>query len=209
MKHCNFYKDGRTSRILADDTLKKLYTIWIGIRRREFGRCFADDDRHKNTYKTIAVCDEWKDWNAFSDWALNNGYVAGLSIDRIDNALGYCPANCRWVTKEENNRNRQIVKKYWWLGELKTLGQICEMSGVDYKMAKARIDRGWEICSAIYTQKNQTTKEKVNVTKTRNMNMQKDYDSGMSIRQLSEKYKMGERNVYDCIRVRKNRLFNP
>ena len=31
-----------------------------------------------------------------------NGYVEGLTIDRIDVNKGYQPDNCRWITKSEN-----------------------------------------------------------------------------------------------------------
>ena len=35
---------------------------------------------------------------------MDNGYVEGLSIDRIDETRGYRPDNCRWLTKSENAR---------------------------------------------------------------------------------------------------------
>jgi hypothetical protein len=60
--------------------------------------------------KGIRVCEEWDSYEAFRDWALANGYAAGLTIDRRDNDKGYSPDNCRWVTQAVNLRNRSITK---------------------------------------------------------------------------------------------------
>jgi hypothetical protein len=58
--------------------------------------------------KGITVCEEWKwDRDLFIGWALQNGYQPGLTIDRIDNYQGYFESNCRWVTLEENGKNKR------------------------------------------------------------------------------------------------------
>lgn len=37
----------------------------------------------------------------------NYGYKEHLTLDRINNDLGYYPDNCRWATYEEQNQNKK------------------------------------------------------------------------------------------------------
>lgn len=195
----NFYKDGRTKQILSDETLRKLYYSWVGIRRRAGGKCFSEGDRHKKVYQNINVCESWNDWNNYKDWALKNGYKKGLSIDRIDNMKGYNPENCRWVTTAENNRNKKNTKKFMYNGQLLTLGQIAQINNVDKNMLYARvINYGWDLDKALIYKRFQSVKNK-NID--RNRNMLKDFNNGMTIKDLAVKYNMCERNVYDCIKI--------
>ena len=150
----NWFKDGRTKEILSGPTLQKLYYSWVGIRRRINGKCFNENDRHKHVYKNITVAEEWNDWNVYKNWALEHGYKAGLTIDRIDNNKGYCPENCRWVSRAENNRNKKNTKFYEYNGELLTLGQIAEINNIDKQRFYNRVlNLGWTIEESIATPK--------------------------------------------------------
>ncbi len=68
----------------------------------------------------IFLCDEWKnDSTTFEKWTIDNGYTAGLTIDRKNNDKGYSPENCRWVTPltQANNRKQQISKHQFKSGK--------------------------------------------------------------------------------------------
>lgn len=150
------FKDGRTKWFLSHPEEKRLYQIWIGIRRRAGGNRYKKYpcDRHAKIYSHLTVAPEWNDWLVFYDWAKNNGWQPGLTIDRIDNDKGYSPNNCRWVTKKENNRNRKCVNYYDWHGEKLTLGQIAEKEGFnerDVERARDRIKKyGYSVYDAFY-----------------------------------------------------------
>ena len=119
----------------------RLYEIWKGMK----SRCYYEKDSRYSRYggRGIAMCDEWrKDFLAFREWALNNGYSETLTIDRIDNDGNYCPENCRWATIKEQCRNRSSNIKIKIGSEEKTFTEWCEIFGVDYKRALGRYHRG-------------------------------------------------------------------
>lgn len=53
----------------------------------------------------VTVCERWHD---FASFLTDMGECPGksMTLDRIRNALGYEPGNCRWATKAEQSRNR-------------------------------------------------------------------------------------------------------
>jgi len=54
----------------------------------------------------IAVCARWQH---FENFVKDMGKRPdGLTLDRIDNDLGYFKANCRWTTLTEQSRNRRF-----------------------------------------------------------------------------------------------------
>jgi hypothetical protein len=85
--------------------LAPLYQTWGDMRRR----CMPNHRAaHRYHDRGISVTEEWLWWPTFADWALSNGWAKGLEIDRIDNDSGYRPDNCRFVTREENNLNKDF-----------------------------------------------------------------------------------------------------
>ena len=83
----------------------RLNQIWRDMKLRGNGKYCSG-----NWYDGVTICDEWKEYEPFRDWALANGYNDTLTIDRIDNSKGYSPDNCRWATPLEQTLNRDATK---------------------------------------------------------------------------------------------------
>lgn len=76
------------------------------VFRAMHNRCESETCQGFKWYgqRGIRVCDEWKGFQAFYDWAMANGYKKGLTVDRLDPDKGYSPENCELVTRAENSR---------------------------------------------------------------------------------------------------------
>ena len=85
----------------------KLFNIWLAM----LDRCGNPRSRVFRYYgqKGVHVCDEWKTYTVFAAWARSHGYSEGLSIERRDSAGHYEPANCEWITREENSRRSWVA----------------------------------------------------------------------------------------------------
>lgn len=85
----------------------RLWRIWQGMCvRAGDNKCRKPDVVARYKDRGISVCEEWKAFVNFAEWALSHGYDDTLQIDRIDNDRGYSPDNCRWVTCRQNCNNR-------------------------------------------------------------------------------------------------------
>ena len=84
----------------------KLYMVWVGMKQRCNN---PKSDGYENWGgRGIKVCPEWeKDFKAFHDWSMANGYQEGLCIDRKDNDGNYEPGNCKWSTYSQQISNRR------------------------------------------------------------------------------------------------------
>lgn len=114
VKSCGCYSKDRLHNIhIAEKhgcSNTRLYITWRNMR----DRCHNKKNKRYSSYggRGIRVCEEWNSsFSKFKEWALSNGYTDELTIDRIDVDGNYCPENCRFVTRAENNRNRRCVKK--------------------------------------------------------------------------------------------------
>ena len=120
----------------------KTYNTWRGM----ISRCENQSDKSYQFYgaRGIEVCDRWHKFENFlSD--MGERPPGRSEIDRIDNATGYQPGNCRWVTHVKNMRNtRQNRPIQTPAGEM-LLGEASEISGLSYGCLLRRIAAGWPV----------------------------------------------------------------
>lgn len=90
----------------------------------------------------ISICDDWLDIKNFIAWAESNGYQPGMSIDRIDNDGNYCPENCRWITKHEQNFNRSDNIQIEYNGQIKTATEWANETDIWASTILRRFARG-------------------------------------------------------------------
>lgn len=84
--------------------------LFYGKWKNMISRCYNELDKDYKNYggRGITICEEWRDsFLSFYEWALDNEYQEGLTIDRINNDKGYSPDNCEWKTRKEQQRNRR------------------------------------------------------------------------------------------------------
>lgn len=122
----------------------KLHKVWRGMK----WRCY---DTHSAVYqyyggRGIIVCDEWKqNYEKFRDWALENGYREGLSIDRINVDGPYSPENCRWAdtyTQLNNTRRNHYLE---FQGEVHSVSEWSRIVGISVGCLFSRLRRGWSV----------------------------------------------------------------
>lgn len=122
----------------------RLYGVWVGMRNR----CSDPDNIGYHLYggRGIEVCPEWRDsFEVFRDWAIENGYQEGLTIDRIDTDGPYSPENCRWITQKQQQNNRRNNKHLVLNGENHTMSEWAEITGIKVATIHARLKRGWSV----------------------------------------------------------------
>jgi len=140
---CGCYRKERAIRTLGSHGGygTKLYKILSGMKKR----CkYESHPRYKNYGgRGIKVCGEWEnDFSTFREWALNNGYKEGLTIDRIDNDGNYEPSNCRWATRREQDLNKSNTFHIKYKGSTKVLCEWSEITGINVITIKNRYLRG-------------------------------------------------------------------
>ena len=121
------------------------YSIWCAMHRR----CEDPKNPGFKDYgaRGITVCERWSDFNAFLEDMGKR--PLDHEIDRERNNEGYCKENCRWVTREENNRNKRNNVMIRWRGEDLPLVVWAERLNMNYWTLSNRIHRGWTVERAL------------------------------------------------------------
>jgi hypothetical protein len=106
---------------------KRTYQSWYAMVRR----CQVSYRRQYQAYgaRGIRVCAHWLKFERF---LIDMGErPAGFVLDRVDNLLGYGPANCRWVDRRESCINRHTFKTNT-SGVVGVSRNLCRKNGKEY-----------------------------------------------------------------------------
>lgn len=113
---------------------EKLYSVWRGMRHR----CNSANYKRYGG-RGISVCDEWNNFKMFYDWAVDNGYKPGLTIDRINNDGDYRPENCRWADDITQANNKCTNRRVEYNGIVHTVSEWARIFGVNRESLSYRI----------------------------------------------------------------------
>lgn len=86
----------------------KTYQTWADMKTR----CNNPEHESYPNYggRGITVCSSWE---IFENFLKDMGEKPeGLTLERINNELGYSKDNCCWATRAEQNRNKRGIKNY-------------------------------------------------------------------------------------------------
>jgi len=123
------------------------------------GRCNSVNSQYHGG-RGIKVCERWR---AFENFLTDMGQkpFSEASIDRIDNdgnySCGHCeeclrngwPANCRWATDKEQQRNTRQNRMLTYNGKTMCLAEWGELLGIEYNILWARLNRGWSVAKTL------------------------------------------------------------
>ncbi len=120
-------------------TNTRTYHIWNSM----VSRCTNPNSKSWARYggRGIRVCDRWRTFDHFHE---DMGTAPeGLSIDRIDNAKGYEPGNCRWANAFEQAVNKRSTRLITALGKTLALSQWGRETGLGSSVIRDRLSCGW------------------------------------------------------------------
>lgn len=125
-----------------------IYRIW----RTMICRCTLPSSPYFKDYggRGIKVCDRWR---AFENFFADMGHRPdGMSLERLNNDLGYDPSNVKWATAHDQNRNMRSNLFVEFRGKRMILADAVRESGLHRATVMYRIrELGWDAELALST----------------------------------------------------------
>lgn len=97
----------------------------------------------------IAVCNEWKDYITFKQWALKNGFAENLTIERIDINGDYCPENVTFISNFDQHSNRRDNITCMYHDNLYTAAQLSRELNIPEATVGSWIKEGKDISTQL------------------------------------------------------------
>src|ERR1044072_5283077 len=137
-------------RSLHGLTEHPLYNVWCLIKQR----CLNPRNPRYARYggRGITICEEWMVFQSFHQWAITHGWRPGLTIERQNNDGNYCPANCCFILRGQQQwNNHQTKLKPAQIPAIRhrlTNGDTMKAIAKDYNVSRTAIwmiarDRQW------------------------------------------------------------------
>lgn len=122
-----------------------LYSVWA----RMIERCHDPKSPSFRNYgsRGIMVCDRWRygggNLSGFECFLTDMGpRPDGMTVERVDNNGPYSPANCIWIPRAAQARNKRNVRLYEWMGALCTIPELAAAAGIKPPTLRRRLLKG-------------------------------------------------------------------
>ena len=124
------------------------YQVWAQMRQR----CGNPKDHSYANYggRGITVCDRW---HTFAHFFADMGRRPGpkYTLDRIDNARGYEPGNCRWTTYSVQLRNTRQNRRLTLNGRTQLIVEWAAELDMSQDAINGRLRHGWSEARTLTT----------------------------------------------------------
>lgn len=135
-----------------------LYATWRNMQ----SRCYNPRNKMYADYggRGVTVAARWRGRQGFANFKQDMGPkpTPQHTIERIKNARGYSPGNCRWGTRTDQARNRRSNVTVEYEGVTCILIELAERKNFPYKLLWRRVvAHGWSIERALTTPQDAAT----------------------------------------------------
>lgn len=107
-------------------------------------RCSLPNSKSYPRYggRGITVCARWQ--QSFENFLHDMGECPGTNwtVERRENNGNYDPSNCRWATRQEQNRNTSRNHLLLYQEELLCVGEWAEILGINARTILTRLNKG-------------------------------------------------------------------
>lgn len=102
---CGCYRDVHASQENRKHGMygTRVYNIWSSMKQRCLNK--KSSNYHNYGGRGIALCDRWMNFETFLSDMGNP--EEGMTLERVDVNLGYCPENCTWATYKQQSANKR------------------------------------------------------------------------------------------------------
>ncbi|TXH40804.1 MAG: hypothetical protein E6Q97_38975 [Desulfurellales bacterium] len=121
------------------------YNVWYSMVHR----CTAPESQFYDRYggRGITVCERWLQYDAFLE---DMGRCpTGLTLERVNNDLGYSKENCVWATRAEQNANRSNSRMLTAFGKRQHMAAWCREYGIRQDTLAYRLRNCWPLETAL------------------------------------------------------------